>query len=81
MQTSFIRELAFEYVDTNERNLTEDDVPVKFKREDDDYQPRVKRAKVAAPPPKVEPPQPLPPPPPEEPCCPGLFECGEVECC
>ena len=38
MQNSFLRPLEFNYVDTYEKSMTEDEVPSKFKKDADDYQ-------------------------------------------
>ena len=43
MQSSFLRPLAFEYVDAFEKKCQTEDIPVKFRQEVDDYQKRVKR--------------------------------------
>jgi hypothetical protein len=66
MYSSYIRPLSFDYRDAHEKEFQVEDIPAKFKQENDDYQPRVRPKPV-----EVEseeevvayvPPPPTPPP-------------------
>ena len=43
MNSSFLRPLAYEYVDAFEKKCYTDDIPLKFKQQPDDYRKRVKK--------------------------------------
>lgn len=46
MYNSYIRPLSFDYKDAHEKDLQVDEIPVKFKPEEDNYQKRVKARPV-----------------------------------